>query len=247
MTTRSFRRNHIPKPCGRQARRPDAHMDKPSSTFDNLPGEKRQRVLDESLREFAEHGYHQASINRIVGRLGIAKGSVFQYFGSKDGLFRHLFASALDQLKAPLRAIRDEAGPEGFEQRLKRVFRTASRFAQAHPLIWRLYRRLIHHEDFPLRAALLGQVRGEALTYFRELIEAGQARGEVRADIDADAAAFALEAVLDRALTAQDLPVVDCGLGLSSPDESARLGRLDELALILSRGLSASTPQGAKE
>lgn len=219
----------------------------PSPTFTNLPEEKRRRVLDASLREFAEHGYHQASINRIVGRLGIAKGSVFQYFGSKEGLFRHLFGSALDQLKAPLRAIRDEAGPEGFGQRLRLVFRTASAFALAHPLLWRLYRRLVHQEDFPLRATLLAQVRGEAMGFFRELIEAGQARGEVRANLDPPTAAFALEAALDRALTAQDQPIVDGGLGLSSSDETIRLARLDALADLLSHGLSASTPQGAQK
>ena len=56
---------------------------------------------DQVAERFAEHGYHQASVNRIVGRLGIAKGSLFQYFGSKEGLFRHLFARALEELKAP--------------------------------------------------------------------------------------------------------------------------------------------------
>lgn len=222
-------------------------MDTPSQTFENLPGEKRQRVLDESLREFAEHGYHQASINRIVARLGIAKGSVFQYFGSKEGLFRHLFGSALSAIKAPLRAIRDEEGPEGFDERLKRVFRTASAFAGAHPLLWRLYRRLIHQEDFPLRAALLGQVRGEALTFFRELIEAGQARGEVPKTLDPLAAAFLVEAALDRALAAQDQPLLDAGLGLCSPDEATRQARLDALADILSRGLCAPAHQGAPQ
>jgi len=212
-------------------------MDSPRSTFDNLDPQKQRRVLDESLREFAERGYHQASINRIVGRLDIAKGSLFQYFGSKEGLFRHLFRRAVDEIKAPLRAIRDADSSEAFPDRLKRVFAASAAFAQAHPFLWGIYRHLLAQEDFPLRATLLAQVRAEALTFFRELIELGQAQGSVRADLDPAIAAFVIEATLDRALTAQDSPALDAGLGLSS-DPGTRQARLDALAEALCQGFS---------
>jgi AcrR family transcriptional regulator len=216
----------------------------PTNTFDKLPSEKRQRVLEESLQEFAEHGYHQASINRIVGRLGIAKGSVFQYFGSKEGLFKHLFKSALDQIKAPLRAIRDAEEPKDFGARLRLIFSTSAAFARSHALIWRLYRRLIHQEDFPLRGMLLGEVRAEALTFFREVVEAAQKRGEVRLDLDPQAAAFVIESCLDRALAAQDQPLLDADFGLSSSNEALRQARLDALVDILRQGLQTAPTQG---
>jgi TetR/AcrR family transcriptional regulator len=211
----------------------------PRPTFDNLDPQKRCRVLEESLAEFAEHGYHQASVNRIVGRLGIAKGSLFQYFGSKEGLFRHLFTRALDEIKAPLKAIRDADTGEPFPARLRRVFVEGAAFARSHPLIWRVYRRMVTQDDFPLRALLLSQVRGEALTYFRELVEGGQTRGEVRPDVDPLAAAFLIEAALDRALAAQDSALLDAGYGLSLDDATIRQDRLAALADILSRGLLA--------
>jgi len=212
-------------------------MDIPRSTFDNLDPQKRGRVLEESLHEFAEHGYHQASVNRIVGRLGIAKGSLFQYFGTKEGLFRHLFARALDEIKTPLKAIRDADSAEPFPVRLRRVFVAGAAFARSHPLIWRVYRRMVTQDDFPLRALLLSQVRDGALTYFRELVEGGQARGELRPDVDPQAASFLIEAALDRALTAQDSPLLDAGFGLSHDDETTRQARLSVLADILSQGL----------
>lgn len=210
----------------------------PSPTFDKLAEEKRARVLDESLREFAEHGYHQASINRIAARLAIAKGSFFQYFGSKEGLFRHLFSRALDQLKAPLKAIRDADAALPLDVRLRRVFVTGAAFARAHPLIWRVYRRMITQDDFPLRETLLAQVRAEALTYFQELVEGAMARGELRQGVDPRAAAFLIEAVLDRALAAQDSPLLDAGLGLAGDDETLREQRLAALAELLCRGLA---------
>jgi AcrR family transcriptional regulator len=213
-------------------------MDSPSPTFENLAQEKRERVLAESLSEFAEHGYHLASINRIAARLAIAKGSLFQYFGSKEGLFRHLFARSLDELKSPLKAIRDADGAEPFDERLRRAFVAGAAFARAHPLIWRVYRRMVAQEDFPLRATLLGQVRTEALTYFQELVEGGIRRGEIRPEVDPRAAAFIIEAVLDRALAAQDSPILDAGLGLSGDDQTIRTQRLDALAELVCRGLA---------
>jgi len=219
-------------------------MDTPRPTFDNLDPQKRGRVLEESLQEFAEHGYHQASVNRIVGRLGIAKGSLFQYFGSKEGLFRHLFSRAVDEIKAPLKAIRDADSTEPFALRLRRVFLAGAAFARSHPLIWRVYRRMVTQDDFPLRGPLLSQVRSEALTYFRELVEGGQARGEVRPEIDPQAAAFLIEAALDRALTAQDSPLLDAGFGLSQDDDETRQNRLAALADILSQGLLVPAHKG---
>ncbi len=219
-------------------------MANPRSTFDNLDPQKRGRVLEESLLEFAEHGYHQASVNRIVGRLGIAKGSLFQYFGNKEGLFRHLFSRALEEIKAPLKAIRDADGDEPLPERLRRVFVAGAAFARSHPLIWRVYRRMVTQDDFPLRATLLAKVREEALTYFLELVQGGQRRGEVRADLDPQAAAFLIEATLDRALTAQDSPLLDAGFGLSHADETTRQRGLSALADILSQGLMVPAQQG---
>ena len=239
MTTRSFHRKEYPARAGEASPTQMNDTERiPSQTFANLAPEKRARVLDESLREFAEHGYHQASINRIAARLTIAKGSFFQYFGSKEGLFRHLFGRALEDIKAPLKAIRDGDAAEPFAARLRRVFVTGAAFAREHPLIWRVYRRMLTQDDFPLREVLLAQVRGEALTYFQELVEGAQQRGEVRPEADPHAAAFLIEAALDRALSAQESPLLDAGLGLSGADDAVRQKRLTELAELVCRGLA---------
>ena len=57
------------------------------STFRQLPPDKQERVLDAALAEFADQGYHQASLNRMVAQAGIAKGSLYQYFPNKEGIF----------------------------------------------------------------------------------------------------------------------------------------------------------------
>ena len=39
------------------------------------------------MRHFAEDGYQGAKVEDVASELGIAKGSIFQHFGSKAGLF----------------------------------------------------------------------------------------------------------------------------------------------------------------
>lgn len=62
----------------------------PKETFFNLPEEKRQRILDLAIEEFAHHDYQNASISRIVAEASIAKGSFYQYFEDKADLYRYL-------------------------------------------------------------------------------------------------------------------------------------------------------------
>src|SRR5262250_2734192 len=56
---------------------------------------KRTRIIDTAMRHFAEQGYHAARVGDIAAELGIAKGSVFQHFGSKDGLFFEVYKKAV--------------------------------------------------------------------------------------------------------------------------------------------------------
>lgn len=62
----------------------------PKSTFFNLPKIKQQQFLKIAFEEFALHNYHQASISKIVLKMGIAKGSIYQYFENKKDLYFYL-------------------------------------------------------------------------------------------------------------------------------------------------------------
>src|SRR5277367_2516062 len=55
---------------------------------------KRARIVDAAMAHFAEQGYHAARIEDLSAQLGVAKGSIFQYFGSKAGLFLEVYKKA---------------------------------------------------------------------------------------------------------------------------------------------------------
>src|SRR5881394_1400968 len=56
---------------------------------------KRAAIVDAAMRFFAEQGYDAARVGDIADALGIAKGSIFQHFGSKDGLFFEVYKKAV--------------------------------------------------------------------------------------------------------------------------------------------------------
>src|SRR6478672_6164393 len=65
---------------------------------------KRARIVEAATQHFAEHGYHAARVGDIASGLGIAKGSIFQHFGSKDGLFFEVYKKAVRAFPAYLDA-----------------------------------------------------------------------------------------------------------------------------------------------
>jgi len=69
------------------------------SKFENLPEEKKKRILDACIEEFSQNSYENASTNNIVKKAGISKGLLFHYFGSKKNLFIYVYDYALEFFK----------------------------------------------------------------------------------------------------------------------------------------------------
>ncbi|WP_422121942.1 TetR/AcrR family transcriptional regulator [Planococcus sp. X10-3] len=88
--------------------------------FKGLEEEKQQKILDASLKEFAEHGYKKASTNRIVKEAGIGKGMLFYYFNSKQDLYEFLAEYSLDFMIEKYFKRVDVSDPD-FIERLKQT------------------------------------------------------------------------------------------------------------------------------
>jgi TetR/AcrR family transcriptional regulator, regulator of cefoperazone and chloramphenicol sensitivity len=62
--------------------------------------ETRQRIVDTSLRLFAEHGFKGVSVRDISAAAGVNIASIGYHFGSKQGLYHTIFEVVLDQDEA---------------------------------------------------------------------------------------------------------------------------------------------------
>ena len=64
----------------------------PKPTFLKLKADKKELLTNAFLQEFAIHTFDEASLTSVVKSLGIAKGSIYQYFEGKLDLFMYLIA-----------------------------------------------------------------------------------------------------------------------------------------------------------
>ena len=60
--------------------------------------EREQQILREAARIFATKGYHAASVTEIVESSGVARGTFYNYFQSKEDVFLHLIDVYFEQL-----------------------------------------------------------------------------------------------------------------------------------------------------
>lgn len=62
----------------------------PTSTFENLSDDKKERIIAGAMKEFSSHSLNNASISNIVKYSQISRGSFYQYFEDKDDLYLYL-------------------------------------------------------------------------------------------------------------------------------------------------------------
>lgn len=86
----------------------------PTSTFFNLPPEKRERLLAAARAEFARVSLAGASVNRIIRQAGIPRGSFYMYFADKEELFFYLLEEYRQQLAETMSAILEEQAGDLF-------------------------------------------------------------------------------------------------------------------------------------
>jgi len=209
------------------------------TTFTKLPPDKQESILQVAIDEFSRWGYEQASINRMVGRLGIAKGSIFQYFGSKKNLYFHIFEYAVVLVRRSLKRVKAETEGEGFFIRLTKSLQAGVYFIQRYPRIYQIYLKMLFQEDFPFRGDLLRTIRLFSIDYLRPIVEEGIKRGELRQDLDPEVAAFFLDAVLDRFLQAYCVAYMDSGLGLFQANEEVLQARIQDCVEIVRLGMAS--------
>lgn len=200
---------------------------------------KRDRIVDAAMRHFAEHGYQGARVEDVAAEMGIAKGSIFQHFGSKAGLFFAAYKKAVLSLPAWL-----DAPPEVVE---KGFFETLSYWLQRTE-------HLIQEDWIPNRVALIGNY-GTDLKLKREInrflvsedpygtldfVEFGVKRGEVRGDIDVELMASMLDWLAERFQDALVTEELDPGLFHRHPNQPQRRQmRIDQFADLLKGAIGA--------
>lgn len=168
----------------------------PKQTFFNLPEEKRQRLLQLAIEEFAENDYKNASLSNIVARAGIAKGSLYQYFEDKRALYFYLLELATEEKKRFLARATPPDPTMNLFDFLRWLVREGAQFELSQPKLAQVaYRALFG--DRPFGEEAFAEVKKAATGYYENLIQLGIAQGAIDPNINREMAVFVLSTVFN--------------------------------------------------
>lgn len=136
----------------------------------------RRSILDAAAAEFSEHGYHDGSISGITRRAGVALGSFYTYFDSKDAVFRALVRDMSGQVRDYVTPRIAGAKDQIDAERLGLL--SYLEFARAHKEIY----RIVDEAEFVDYTAYREHYESTVGRIASRLKTAAQ-RGEVRPDV----------------------------------------------------------------
>jgi len=167
---------------------------------------RRARVLNAAATAFAEHGYRQTTIDQIAEAAGVAKGSIYLAFNSKEDLFYCLFE---DFTRGVIGAELDpspEPGRHACDRLAEAFYRIAEAVDQNESLIpltlefWSVCGAAQTRTRFGRRyAAMISDLRSRIVA----LLDRGKAAGEIDPNAPLEPVASCLIAVVDGLLIQQ--------------------------------------------
>ncbi len=155
---------------------------------------KRERILEAAIKVFAAEGFYNAKVSQIAQAAGVADGTIYLYFKSKDDLLINLFEDRMEQVNANLReAITSERSAVA---RLRRIVKLHLELVEANrdmaeviSVELRQSSKFIREYSNPKFAEFLRTIAGAVVE--------GQRSGELRTGIDPYIFARALFGALD--------------------------------------------------
>ncbi|HSR11725.1 MAG TPA: TetR/AcrR family transcriptional regulator [Thermodesulfobacteriota bacterium] len=165
----------------------------PKSTFQHLPDEKRERILRAATQLFAERGFNRTDMDEIAKRSEVAKGSLYNYFCSKDDLFVHVCRDAIARSR---RATWGEVqGDWDIYQVVDHIFRRHVIFEFSYPEYHRLHLNFSSSRMERFADKLGLESEQHTSRRLKELLKKGIRQGIIRRDLDVAMTAFMINSL----------------------------------------------------
>jgi AcrR family transcriptional regulator len=208
---------------------------------------KRAKIVEVAIRHFAEQGYHAARVEDIASELNIAKGSVFQHFKSKNGLFLEAYKKAVRSFSKYMEAP-EEYLRQGFFEVLRYWLGRTERMVRENWASYRIYLIGNYGTDLALRREINRFLLTEDPYGWHEYVAFGLVRGELREDLDIEMIGSILEWTMDRFQDALLTEELDPGLFRkqgSVPEK--REARIQQFLDVMRRAIGSEKVQVARK
>jgi TetR/AcrR family fatty acid metabolism transcriptional regulator len=161
--------------------------------------EKRRAILHAAVRVFAEKGYQGCRIADVARAAHVAYGLVYHYFRNKDELLESVFAEQWAILMNAIQAI--DAGPGTAADKIAGIYGFVFDVYKTAPAAVRVLILEVTRTTHALRAGSTRETFERAVNLVASVVRQGQARGELRADVDPVVAGTAILGALELAVS----------------------------------------------
>jgi AcrR family transcriptional regulator len=192
-----------------------------TETYSRLGTEKKQKIIHAAIDNFVRSGYSGTSMEAVAESAGVAKGALYRYFSSKKDLFMlvvdHLVEDMDHYAQEFLKSHSETNVFTTLYDHLVAIYDIQKRFSMHHEVLC----NILYQEHIDFKGEVLAKFGKLTTQYTRLVLQRGIARGEVRDDIDVDAAAFMIDSVIDRFHDGVWIPFLDHGFGLYQQPQEA--------------------------
>jgi AcrR family transcriptional regulator len=158
----------------------------PRPRFERLAEDKRTRILEAAAKEFAAHGYEQASLNKILENAGLSKGAAYYYFDDKADLYTTTLLHYMAELLAdmPFDVERFTAG--NFWSEVANVYRHQFTHYYERPWVFGIAKSGGPVTMDDLAEGPMAELWESAQGLLGQLVERGRELGAIRDDLPDD-------------------------------------------------------------
>jgi len=210
-----------------------------SATDRSERSDKRERILLAAERIFARHGFFAARVSEIAKEAGVADGTIYLYFKSKDDLLISLFEQRMTEVNETLRKAIAGVPPKeqlrAFIKAYLQLVHDEPGAAEVLTIELRQSSKFMKEYDNPQFVDFLRTLGG--------ILAAGQERGDYDATIPAHVAARMIFGMVDELALAWVLarqPTISSGTPGTRPKKFDIVRAADWVVSLVTNGLTSS-------
>lgn len=164
-------------------------------TFEKLPSEKQNSILEAAASVFAEEGFHYARISKICEKASISNGALYKYFTGKETLFVAVIEYAADLVKKHLYQ-KFFSGERHLFDSLAHLLEEMVLFNNGNNNYISIYSDLGSSSMNRFARIASSKFKNATSQYTIRMVESAISKGEIRADMSSDKAACLIDSYI---------------------------------------------------
>lgn len=158
---------------------------------------RKDAIVEAATRLFAAKGYNETSTAEVAREAGVAQGTLFYHFKTKEGIMLEAFRSMMETYLTGLdKAAREAAsGLAGVEAILRYHFRFTERNSRRFLMVLRDFPFFFAHSDPDTRRQVRELIL-RSVSILKDTLEKGKDDGSIRIEVEPEATAHLLRGLM---------------------------------------------------